>query len=72
MLEIIMKQLNIKIYNKTSLMDWMRYRIESQLFESISDMDKFTLFSKMNEATWRINTLNTLIINKTYETNIKE
>lgn len=53
-------------------MDWMRYRIESQLFESISDIDKFTLFSKMNEATWRINTLNTLIINKTYETNIKK
>lgn len=62
----------MKIYHKTSLMDWMRYRIESQLFESISDIDKFTLFSKMNEATWRINTLNTLIINKTYETNIKE
>lgn len=62
----------MKIYHKTSLVDWMRYRIESQLFESISDLDKFTLFAKMNEATWRINTLNTLIFNQTHEIQIKK
>jgi len=62
----------MKIYHKTSLVDWTRYRIESQLFESISGVDKFTLFTKMNKATWRINTLNTLIFNQTHETNIKK